>query len=587
MERHAWLCLPLALFLAGALTGLESHGLYMDGVNPDYLVARWLGEARTEIRPWVLPGNLLLGRFPLLIQLYHGALPFWLGLPGYLLLGTDVAAVRMVHAGFGVLVMGGLYAFLMAFGVGRLAAIAALCVLALDPAFLLSWRTQFYITLLPLAFVLTSAALTEAGGGRWSRLAAGFCAGLAVYGYFIHAIFLPVLLIHAALRLWPARDGRGLALWLLGAALGGSAYPLGYAANAASYGFIPAAIGFACAWLGVLGFLAWSTTRARPLRWLVLAGALGGVTLAGMVLAVPADMRAHLLSPFTQHLATLEPGRSMLTLAERLGNFIHLLRLAVDGGGGASVLLPAALPETHGMPRLALLLAVLAAGAASLLWRRETSRAGVLVLALLAAHVPLALAFGDRLWVQHMVAGPVLLSALLAIALDALRPSARLVALLVLVAPLGALNALDRSATLAALERTGGAGLSSDALTRFARDVLRDWPRAVVRAPDWGVTMPFVMITGGDVAIQPDAPLDAMRQDLCAGRPVVLVLLAERTDARLAGYTEALGPARITFYAQRDGTPVLLSAAWAPGACVSPSGGATHSAPAPAPEAAR
>ena len=588
MARHAWLALPLILFLSGALTGLESHGLYMDGVNPDYLVARWLGEARTEIRPWVLPGNLLLGRFPLLIQLYHGALPFWLGLPGYLLLGTDVAAVRMVHAGFGLLVLGGLYAFLMAFGARRMAAIAALCVLALDPSFLLAFRTQFYITLLPLAFVLASAALTECCGGRWAKLAAGFCAGLAVYGYFIHGMFLPVLLIHAALRMRERRDAQGFCLWLLGAALGGTPYPLGYAAAAASYGFMPAALVMALAWLGGLGFLAWLTTRGRPLRWLALATGLGVLALMIGASTLP---RASLLAPLTQHLASLEPGRSILTWGERVALLAGLARLALDGGGEA-VLLHAAMPGGHAALRLWLLLAILTLGAAALLWRRSPgwARGPLLVLGLMAAHLPLALAFGDRLWVQHLVAMPVLLAALLGLALQAQRGRLAVLALLVLPlgVPLGALGAWDRHAVLRELERTGGVGLASDAITRFSREVARTLPNAVVRAPDWGVSMPFVMITGGRVAIQPDAPPAAMQADLCAGRPVVLVLLAQGAEARMAAFAGTLGPARIARYEQRDGRPVLVSASWLPpNACGARADAATNPATAPAPAGAR
>ena len=51
------------LFSLGAVTDISLPGVYMDAVNPDYLVVRLLNpEAAANVSPWTLPGNLLLGR---------------------------------------------------------------------------------------------------------------------------------------------------------------------------------------------------------------------------------------------------------------------------------------------------------------------------------------------------------------------------------------------------------------------------------------------------------------------------------------------------------------------------------------------
>ena len=42
------------------------------------------------VLPWLLPGNYLDGRVPLLISFYHGSQQIWLGLPFFWLFGTAV-----------------------------------------------------------------------------------------------------------------------------------------------------------------------------------------------------------------------------------------------------------------------------------------------------------------------------------------------------------------------------------------------------------------------------------------------------------------------------------------------------------------
>ena len=138
-----------------ATRAIELPGVYMDAVNPDYLVARVLNWRREPMTAWVLPGNYLLGaRFPILVSLYHGTQHFWLGLPLFWLLGTTVESLRIVHALFGLGVLASLYALLASAGVRPWLATLATGALAIDPVFLFAFRTQSYITMSPAAWLL-------------------------------------------------------------------------------------------------------------------------------------------------------------------------------------------------------------------------------------------------------------------------------------------------------------------------------------------------------------------------------------------------------------------------------------------------
>jgi hypothetical protein len=174
----------LLLFAHGALSHIDVPGMYFDAVNPDYLALKLFTLTKT-VPAYVPPGQLLFGKLPVLIAIYHGALPFYLGLPVYLLFGTDIVGVRIANCVFGVLVLVGMALALRAFRIRPAAAGAAMAALALDPGFVLDFRTQFYITTLPITLVFASIGLLECEGATPSRrtaFLAGGLAGLSVSG---------------------------------------------------------------------------------------------------------------------------------------------------------------------------------------------------------------------------------------------------------------------------------------------------------------------------------------------------------------------------------------------------------------------
>ena len=83
------------IWLAVATQQITLPGVYMDAVNPDYLVVRLLNRHAEPIVPWLLNGNDLFGIAPVLISLYHGSQQVWLGLPFFALFGMTVTGLNV------------------------------------------------------------------------------------------------------------------------------------------------------------------------------------------------------------------------------------------------------------------------------------------------------------------------------------------------------------------------------------------------------------------------------------------------------------------------------------------------------------
>jgi hypothetical protein len=184
----------------------------------------------------------------------------------------------------------------------------------------------------------------------------------------------------------------------------------------------------------------------------------------------------------------------------------------------------------------------------------------------------LVLCFGNRLWLHHAIMLLPLLYAGLGLALEWLAAQLgpvsgimpALAASLVLL-PLQFANAADRQALFQTLRITGGVGLYSDAIPRFAEDSLRQQAASQMFFPDWGVFMPFAMMTRGAIPYRIDFRPEAARATLCGGRDVVVVLLDGKGEPdRLRNWSAVLGwsDPSVSHYAQRDGRNVLTVARW-------------------------
>jgi len=508
--RRNWpVLIPVLVFLLGALAGFNAPGIYLDEVNPDYLVTNLLAKGGHPIPNWIIPGNLLFGYFPLLGAIYHGALPFYVGLPFYALFGTDAFGIRATHAAFAVLIIAAAWGMLDTMGARRGLAVLFLSALAIDPTFQLCFRSAFYITTLPIAFILASVALAwpvyrDGPVSRRRIVASGICAGLSAYGYFIFGFFAALV----GLALLAARKRAQFPQWLLGF------------------------------FIGVLPIL---------LGWLLFALASGG------------------LDAFAQMSSGLGVFRETDGVFGRWTAALEAWHLALNSQGMNRLVLGQEIPYWLGeikvlglvsIPLLGLFIGELSGG------RSPALR----VLTLLAIVPPLiyGLIFGGRLWVQHFTATIPIFYCAAALGLSLLSRRLSSTALLAAAVPVVFVfvNATNFQATILRLNVTGGTGLSSDAINSFSWEA-RDDAAALYVVPDWGLLFPLGMITRGQLEMTTQFSPELIRSTLCSGRDVVAASLGEGAEQRNAERLGAVDwPGTVSITTTRDGMPSIYAARW-------------------------
>jgi|tagenome__1003787_1003787.scaffolds.fasta_scaffold20963205_2 hypothetical protein len=535
--------LPLALilttFAVGVLTHPEIPGIYMDSVNPDYMVVPLVNPASLPVPVWIQPGNYLWNKIPVLVQLYHGALTVFVGLPGYALFGTDALGVRLTHGSFGALILASSWVALVSIGVSRRVAVLFLVALALDPGYVFTFRTQAYITMLPTFLVLLAVAAlsgasrqTSATSARVFLFISGFCAGLSVYGYFFYLFYGLAI---AALAGWSARERddlrTGLLIWVTGAFVGVAPMLLGFVLIAFDQG-------------GIAEALRYAASNA-------------------------------------EHVQVVN---TKLGLSEKLSASHAAAMAMLDHSYHTSLMLGRALPSYGSRFTLIILFWVPAVLFGYQLARRSADRgAAATALLLFGPVIPLAAIFGGRVTSHHFA--PVLplaycwAAATYSCALRTLqgtrirhrvlRPVAS-AGLFVVVGVLGWLNTANLQIIVSELKLTGGVGWFSDAITRFGEEAHVDRGTADYVLPDWGLFFPFVMLTRGEVGVATAFSVQSARHALCSGRSIVVAVTAQATAApatavsRVSAWTDELGwtPPSLRTYADRTGRTVVTSARW-------------------------
>ena len=505
-----------------ATRAIDLPGVYLDAVNPDYLVVRVFTWDRTPMAAWVLPGNHLFGaRFPILVSLYHGTQHFWLGLPLFWLLGTTVESLRIVHALFGLGVLAALYALLASAGVRPWLATLATGALAVDPVFLFAFRTQSHITMAPAAWLLLALLfLARAQRDRpatRATVASGFCAGLAVQGYFVYGFFVPALV--AGTWLWsraysgPGPATRDVARWALGLALGVSGYVLGYALIAREEGGFGALVAYLADQQRSLGAFASPMTLAERIRFVaaMVAGVFGNGWHHSLVFG---EAGYRLPGTAAKMLLLLGAPLALLAIAERRGTASPMQRLVV---------------------------------------------------ALAPTFCLFALLFGGRLGGHHFMSLLPLGYAALALGLANVGYSGgrtRRVAHAAAVATfalLGAYSVQGQREEMAKLVATRGVGLFSDAVNRLATDLAAQARTPYVFFPDWGLALPFAYLTRASVPSTSDGTPELGRRLLCGGRDVAIALIEGDRAARRGEWQAALAwdAPVVQPYRQADGKVVF------------------------------
>jgi hypothetical protein len=516
----------LLVYALSATYRITLPGIYMDAVNPDYLVAKVLNRAHAEpLIAWVLPGNYLADRFPILVSLYHGLQQFWLGLPLYAVFGTSVVGIRLTHMVFAMAVLVGMLVLLKRARVPiRICALCGLA-LALDPAFIFTFRTQSYITMSPVAWLLFSVALLvgadDVDRARRARqwLASGVCFGFAVLGYFVYAFYLPALLLWMPWLPRPERPGqprfarlKECTLWLSGAAFGCAYYALGYALVAHELGG------------GLSGFLHYLAESA----------------------------------------ASLGAFATTLSFGERVSAAASFVESVFTNGWHQSLMFGSPQPTPLRGLRLALMIVLPVLLLAFAERRHRSTPLLRLAIGLPISFFAVSLLFGSRLGGHHYMSFLPISYVGLAAGFAALRSGERSMppagsrwAVLCFVA-VSAINLVASQRDFATLDRTGGVGLYSNAINRLATDVSALSPGPFVYFPDWGLSLPVILISEGSVPAAAVVNADEARRLLCSGRDVAIAIVGDDRLGRFSSWAHDFQweSPHVTTYRQRDGAVV-------------------------------
>src|SRR6187402_2875762 len=138
--RVPWL-LPALAFIGLVLVHSDLPGIYMDGVNPDFMAAQWL-------HPGHNPGAGIPSKiFPILGSFYHGLQNAYLGIPFFAIGGFSVTSLRLEQAVFGVILLVALFHLSRRLTGSVGMAVLASLGLATELAFTASFQWWCYIVL--------------------------------------------------------------------------------------------------------------------------------------------------------------------------------------------------------------------------------------------------------------------------------------------------------------------------------------------------------------------------------------------------------------------------------------------------------
>jgi hypothetical protein len=521
----------LAVFAFAYAMDWRLPGLYMDAVNPEYIIPGIFDPKAPGHHPWIVPGNVILGRFPLFTgQIYHGSTQIYFALPLMALFGVDVGTLRITQGAAGFLIV-----LLLALVMRRAdapaksaIAAAAMVPLALDPSFVVALRTQAYSCLFPMMLLLGAMLLLRGWQSKprpaLRLLASGAFYGLSVFSYFIFAFFFPAiiwfLLTERERKSW--RDLGYIALWLLACAIG--YFPL-----------------------------------------------IGGLFRVSQALGSFEAMLHWLHS----HGDSLHPIGNAGSALDRIDWVITTSRGVLTGRWPWLMVLRHHAGDLLGSLKAALLLIVpIVMLIAARAMPRDDRRSIATPLVFVVSFLGFASIFGNRLDGHHYTTILPFIYAAFGAACAVLwtrsreSASARIVPAtgIALLAVVAVLNALNLAHFHRDLEASGGAAMYSDAIDRFSHHVAKDDPDATAYFPDWGYVMPFVFVSRAKVPWLDSVDPNRLERESCSGKPQVVVFTGADNAAKFDVVTSLAHQSQpeITTWAQRDGVPVFQSARYAP-----------------------
>jgi hypothetical protein len=376
---------------------------------------------------------------------------------------------------------------------------------------------------LPVAFIFLSAAAvnwaasaTEGSQAKRRLIGSGALTGIACFGYFVH-IFLGIVvfIFLIAQSAYPLARGRRAIFWLLGLAIGLSPF------------------------VAAFGLVAWER---------------GSVVDAAQF--------------FFERIASLQIARPAEPLTERVRWAVDLLKWAISNIGIESMMFSRFLPRQGEQWRLLVLLGLplMTLLATEILGRgdRLLRLAGGFVL----ANFIMCVTFGTRVWVQHtapMV--PVFylgLAGALGVLLTLSPAVAGRVVAVASAALLFYLNIAGQWTVFAELRRTGGVGLMSDAINRFAEDAIPRASQTVYMLPEIGLQQQLLMITRGEATMMAQDNVRLLHRHFCQGKDVVIAYLVKPNDERAQRWIKDFneGEPERTDYTERNGRELIKVLRW-------------------------
>ena len=479
----------LLIFWIGILRHVALPGFYMDSVNPDYLAARALNPGINN------PVSILpTAVFPILGNLYHGVQNLYVDCVVFTVLGIHPVSIRIAQALFGAGIIVLFYIIVLFSARNRVAAFIGSALLATDIAFLMSFRTQFYIILGGEIWLFASIVALLYGGFA-GYLISGICMALATYGYFVFGFFAPGMLIFAL-----ALPNRRMLTWFMGGAIGMIPYVAGYASMAIALGGI------------------------RPMfDWICNA--------------------VHMLNPTA----------SQVTGLNKLWHALLLARIAMTDIGNELMMFQQPV-STSWWP----LAKVIFFGVVAVIMLALARRSRIMLLVLLpVSYLIVSSYFGSHLWAHHFsVLVPIgyMLAAVLA---GYFVKNARWVVSLGAIAIIfSLLNVHQGNLVYGALDQTGGVKKASDALTRLASNAMGT-PHTIYAFPDWGFFMPFALLTQNSVPYVLDVEKLSNAKRTYSNVVIAFWLQSDTEKYRELLTRVGASRVTETAYLQRDGRPAF------------------------------
>lgn len=190
----------IVAFVFMSLIFLDKPGLYMDAVNPDYMGLHVFNSDNVSVWAYsdniiasLIEGNTQYSHFPMLNSLYGTCFEMYTTMIWSVLFGYSVYAIRTLHILYSVIVLLALYKLLKYILEDEKKATIITAFFAIEPSFLFSSRTQYYIQLFPHVFflfglLLIVKAIEDSEKNRNIVLGA-ILLGLSASSYFVFAFY--------------------------------------------------------------------------------------------------------------------------------------------------------------------------------------------------------------------------------------------------------------------------------------------------------------------------------------------------------------------------------------------------------------